>query len=184
MKLTDLAPDPLDGWLAGLAAVVSSDRLNLDCVRAVGDRHGLQLFASDGHVLAVVTVTGDFRGVDLALDGASVRTIGHLRHSVWGVELDFVDCVWRAPRTGELSAEKYLKVVPPSRSPAAIGGWFLGPALSAGAEVVRRFGAQVSLSGALGEKEPLRLDSAPRAVEGLDGEAWWLTVVVMPGNHT
>lgn len=171
-----------------LEPLLNSDRHHLDSVRFVGSKTDLVAFATNNHVLGVVTVVGDFsRFGDVMLPGSIAR---RLAYRDWDVK------PWSDPEHDKfLTAEPYLlpahdslrladleKVMPVSKAPAASAGWFLGKPLIAVGEVLHRLGFQAQLSGNPAAHDPLRIDSPPAVrVEG--GELMWVSFAVMPSRR-
>lgn len=182
----------LSDLAAALAPLMNMSRDRIYLVRFVGSRTELFAFASDGHVLALVTVLGDYSHVgDATLPGDVVHRLG-LRD--WGVEpwLPWLDTTegeeqlsaeahLRPVRDTDLSLEQILKVLPGSRAPAAADGWFLGAALTHAGAVVRRLGLMVQFSGVADPMRAMRLDSLPRP-HPETGELMWASLAIMPAQ--
>lgn len=179
--LTDIA--------AAFAPLMNPDRPPLHCVRFIGSPTDLLAFASDGHVLALVTVLGDFSHVgDAALPGDISSRLG-LRE--WGEEqwLDpevdkdlTAEAHLRPALAGELSLAMILKVLPKSKAPAPAQGWFLGRALTHLGAVARRLGVRVQFAGADHPLDAMRLDSRPNLRTDGSDDLWWASLAIMPAS--
>ena len=171
-----------------LEPLLSAERTNIDSVRFIGTATELLAFATNSHVMGIVTVVGDFSAVgDVMLPGSIARRLAFRDwdESPWAdPEHDKGPTAepYLAPARGEyLTLAKVAKVMPLSKAPCASAGWFLGRPLIAVGTVLRRLGLAVQISGTDDPSGPLRLDSPP-AVRSDGGELMWVTFAVMPSS--